>query len=301
MALDFVMNIEPVDETRLSNRLPVHGPRTDLKTWPNTPVFEGYAAPVRIEGDIYQLEVIGTIPPELDGAYIRNSADHQFPPMFKDDLFLNGDGMLHKVRIKDGHADLSTRYVETPKYLAERKARKAVFGAYRNRFTDQPSGAGIDRSTANTSVIYHGGKLFATKEASRPYWVDPVTLDTHGAYDFDGKLQSESFTAHAKIDPRTDEMVSYGYYTTGVPDKIVEMVDELIAGHGFDHARFTTLGRRALLDQCAQTDTALGGQLSGKPWVDLDGGHRTCRRQQSQGQRPQAGTHLEHGVVSGDT
>jgi peptidoglycan-N-acetylglucosamine deacetylase len=40
-----------------------------------------------------------------------------------------------------------------------------------------------------------------------------------------------------------------------------------IAGHGFDHARFTTLGRRALLDQCAQTDTALGGQLSGRSWV----------------------------------
>lgn len=40
-----------------------------------------------------------------------------------------------------------------------------------------------------------------------------------------------------------------------------------IAGHGFDHARFTTLGRRALLEQCAQTDAALGGQLSGRPWV----------------------------------
>ena len=40
-----------------------------------------------------------------------------------------------------------------------------------------------------------------------------------------------------------------------------------IAGHGFDHARFTHLGRRALLEQCAQTDTALGGQISGRPWV----------------------------------
>lgn len=40
-----------------------------------------------------------------------------------------------------------------------------------------------------------------------------------------------------------------------------------IAGHGFDHARFTKLGRRALLEQCAQTEAALGGQLSGRPWV----------------------------------
>jgi peptidoglycan/xylan/chitin deacetylase (PgdA/CDA1 family) len=40
-----------------------------------------------------------------------------------------------------------------------------------------------------------------------------------------------------------------------------------IAGHGFDHARFTKLSRRALLDQCARTEDALGGQLSGRPWV----------------------------------
>jgi peptidoglycan-N-acetylglucosamine deacetylase len=40
-----------------------------------------------------------------------------------------------------------------------------------------------------------------------------------------------------------------------------------IAGHGYDHKRFTKLGRRALLDQCARTEQALGGQATGKPWV----------------------------------
>jgi len=40
-----------------------------------------------------------------------------------------------------------------------------------------------------------------------------------------------------------------------------------VAGHGYDHARFTTLSRRALLDQCARTDQAIGGQLTGRPWV----------------------------------
>src|SRR4051794_30978051 len=39
-----------------------------------------------------------------------------------------------------------------------------------------------------------------------------------------------------------------------------------IAGHGHDHTRFTKLGRRALLAQCAQTETALGGQASGGRW-----------------------------------
>ena len=40
-----------------------------------------------------------------------------------------------------------------------------------------------------------------------------------------------------------------------------------VASHGFDHTRFTKLGRRALLDQCLRTERALGGQLSGRPWV----------------------------------
>ena len=40
-----------------------------------------------------------------------------------------------------------------------------------------------------------------------------------------------------------------------------------LAGHGFDHTRFSKLGRRALLDQCTRTDAALGVQLSGRSWV----------------------------------
>lgn len=40
-----------------------------------------------------------------------------------------------------------------------------------------------------------------------------------------------------------------------------------IASHGYDHQRFTQLGRRELLDQCARTEQALGGQATGKPWV----------------------------------
>jgi peptidoglycan/xylan/chitin deacetylase (PgdA/CDA1 family) len=40
-----------------------------------------------------------------------------------------------------------------------------------------------------------------------------------------------------------------------------------VAGHGYDHTRFTKLDRRALLDQCERTDAAIGGQLSGSSWV----------------------------------
>ncbi len=40
-----------------------------------------------------------------------------------------------------------------------------------------------------------------------------------------------------------------------------------VAGHGYDHQRFTKLSRRDLLDQCKRTDEAIGGQATGTSWV----------------------------------
>jgi carotenoid cleavage dioxygenase len=191
--------------------------------FPDTLVFRGYAAPVRMEADIYELEVEGEIPPGLDGAYYRACADHCFAPRFDDDIFLNGDGMIHMLRLQNGHADMKTRYVRTEKFLLERAARKALFGAYRNPFTDDPSVAGRNRGTANTSAYWHAGRLFALKEDSRPIELDPLTLETRGQWDFGGKLRSKTFTAHPKRDPRTGEVIAFGYNTEGVASNIIEV------------------------------------------------------------------------------
>lgn len=197
-------------------------PATGLK-FPDTVVFRGYAAPVRVESEVQDLEVIGTIPPELNGAYYRNSADHTYPPIFEKDIFLNGDGMVHMVRFENGHADLKTRYVRTTKFELERKARRALFGAYRNSFTDLPEVAGQDNNTANTSMFWHHGKLYALKESGRPYELNPQTLETLGERDFNGQLKNKTFTAHPKIDPETGECIAFAYNTQGVADNLIEV------------------------------------------------------------------------------
>ena len=53
------------------------------------------------------------------------------------------------------------------------------------------------------------------------------------------------------------------------PDDVRDYVrrGHQVASHGYDHTRFTKLSRRQLLDQCARTEEALGGQISGRPWV----------------------------------
>jgi carotenoid cleavage dioxygenase-like enzyme len=86
-------------------------------------------------------------------------------------------------------------------------------GKYRNRYTDAVK-FGI-RSTANTNIVFFNGKMLACKEDSPPYAMDPETLETIGIETFDGQLQSETFTAHPKFDPKTGEMVCFGYEAKG--------------------------------------------------------------------------------------
>jgi carotenoid cleavage dioxygenase-like enzyme len=196
------------------------GATSDGLRFPDLLVYEGYSAPSRVEGDVYDLEVIGQIPKELDGAYYRNCADPSYPPLLGTDIFLNGDGMVHMVRFENGHADLKTRYVRTTKFELERKARRALFGAYRNSYTDLPEVKGKDNNTANTSLMFHHGKLYALKESGRPYELDPETLQTLGERDFNGAL-NKTFTAHPKIDPETGECIAFAYSPSGPPSNDV--------------------------------------------------------------------------------
>lgn len=71
------------------------------------------------------------------------------------------------------------------------------------------------RTTANTNVVAFNGKLLALKEDARPYALNPKTLETLGIDDFDGQLPSVTFTAHPKIDPKTGEMLCFGYEAKG--------------------------------------------------------------------------------------
>jgi carotenoid cleavage dioxygenase len=194
-------------------------------TFPDTIAFRGFFEPVRIEADVYDLEVAGEIPRDLNGAFYRVAADAQYPPSHKNDIYINGDGMVTMVRIAGGHADLRTRFVRTERFKRERAARRSLFGAYRNPFTDDPSVAGIDDGNANTALVWHAGKLLALKEAARPYELDPRTLETKGIYDFHGQLSSRTFTAHPKVDPVTGELIAFAYNSSGRPDSHIVLYD----------------------------------------------------------------------------
>lgn len=197
--------------------------------FPATAAFTGFNEPRRIEAEVRDLEIEGSIPAELDGTFYRCGPDPRYPPRLGDDINLNGDGMVLMFRFTGGHVDFRSRYVRTEKFRLESAARRALFGAYRNPFTDDPeirartlANPGM-RTTANTSVVFHAGRLFALKEDGLPHELDPDTLATRGAFDYSGRMRSLTSTAHPKIDPSTGEMISHGYEACGLATREVAL------------------------------------------------------------------------------
>ena len=183
--------------------------------FPDTPSFTGFNTPSRIEADIADLDVLGAIPVELDGAFYRVQPDPQFPPRLGDDIAFNGDGMVAMFRFEGGRCHFKQRWAQTDKWKLENEARKGLFGAYRNPLTDDPAVAGKIRGTANTNAFVYGGKLYALKEDSPALAMDLATMETHGYTDFEG-ITGQTFTAHPKVDPETGNMIAFGYAAKGV-------------------------------------------------------------------------------------
>lgn len=184
--------------------------------FPQTPYFVGLNEPVGKEVELKGLKVEGVLPPEVRGSFYRAIPDPAYPPKFADDHTLSGDGMVSRLSFNpDGTVDFTMKFVRTARWLAEHEKGRARFGKYRNPFTDDQDVRGIDRTVANTTPVWHAGRLLMAKEDGLPYRVDPLTLETLGSYNFGGKLKSETMTAHVRIDAHTGELFFYGYEADG--------------------------------------------------------------------------------------
>lgn len=171
----------------------------------------------------------GTLPPSLNGAYIRNGPNPQFLPRGPYHLF-DGDGMLHAIHISDGKATLCSRYVRTYKYEVEKERGFPVVPNVFSGFVGIPATVARGAVTAarvisgqfnptngiglaNTSLALIGKRLYALGESDLPYSIKidkEGEIRTLGRHDFAGKL-SNSMTAHPKLDPETGETFAFRY------------------------------------------------------------------------------------------
>ncbi len=183
-------------------------------TLTTNPFLDGNFAPVRDEITADNLKVLGTLPPDLSGMFLRNGPNPQFPPIGQYHWF-DGDGMIHAVQIQDGLASYRNRYVRTPGFQMEQEAGKAIWsGILEPPQQDLPGGS--IKNAANTALVWHAGQFLALWEGGKPHALKLPEVDTIGAYNFGGKLGC-SFTAHPKVDPQTGEMMFISYSMSAPP------------------------------------------------------------------------------------
>jgi carotenoid cleavage dioxygenase len=184
------------------------------KPFPQDPLLQENFAPLMGEMDAPELVVVeGEIPKDLAGTLYRNGPNPMFPPLGEKHHWFLGEGMVHAINVENGRASYRNRWVRTEQYDAQRKAGRRLidtsFGG-----AALPEADGVKRNVANTNIVWHAGKLLALDEGNQPVAMDGDTLETSGSWTFDGKYEGP-MTAHPKFDPKTGEMMFFGYMAKG--------------------------------------------------------------------------------------
>jgi carotenoid cleavage dioxygenase len=165
------------------------------------PFLSGLNAPMDRELTLDQLQVTGTIPPSLDGRYLRIGPNPINAPKAASHHWFVGDGMVHGLRLKDGQAlwyrNRWIRSTAVSKALGE----------------DRAPGPRHISDTVNTNVVGHAGKTWALVEAGG-YPVElGDELQTLAHNPFEGSLKG-SFSAHGHLDTTTGALHAICYEAT---------------------------------------------------------------------------------------
>jgi carotenoid cleavage dioxygenase-like enzyme len=190
-----------------------------------SPNFVRPVSSFKLESTIYDCDVDGEIPSDLNGAFYRVGPDPQYP-LRPGNIPFDGEGHVGMFRIRNGRVDYRTRMVKNERWLAQNEARRGLFPMYRNPSVNLPEAKGLSRSTANTHIINHKNYLLALKEDSPPSAMDLLTLETVvPTYTFGDKLPSNTFTAHPKVDSETGNLVAFGYEAEGHGSDVVSIFE----------------------------------------------------------------------------
>ncbi|MFM6996622.1 MAG: carotenoid oxygenase family protein [Limnohabitans sp.] len=175
------------------------------------PNLQGGFAPVTREIDSAPLAVIGEVPADLNGLYVRNGPSPMLPPKGRYHWF-DGDGMLHAVHFQGGQVRVRNRWVETDGLRAEREAGQPLWPGLKQRMPDGVLPDDALKNTSNTDVKFHNGRLLSMwYRGGSVYQVDPMTLQTLGKLEPDPRLVGLQISAHSRVDERTGEFMFFAY------------------------------------------------------------------------------------------
>ncbi|MEL6378593.1 MAG: carotenoid oxygenase family protein, partial [Pseudomonadota bacterium] len=176
------------------------------------PYLNGAWTPQHEEVVSDELEVIGEIPTDLNGIYIRNTENPLHDAIGVYHPF-DGDGMIHAMTFAKGRATYRNRFVRTKSLLAEQEANRSLWAgiAANPKHSERPGwGARGDmKDASSTDVIFHNGEILSTfYMCGEGYRLDPETLETLGTAAY---VPPTGISAHPKLDPHTGEMLFFNY------------------------------------------------------------------------------------------
>ncbi len=213
------------------------------------PYRSGAWRPQVNEYDAWDLDVIGEIPSDLAGVYLRNTETALMEPIKRYHPF-DGDAMLHSISFEDGEARYANRFVRTDGFLAEQEAKRSLWAGITehpsNAIAEHGSGARtMMKDNASTDVIVHRGVALASfYQCGELYGLDPRTLENLGKTRWDDWFPAEGVSAHPKLDEHTGELLFFNYSADapfmhyGVVDrngKVVTYVDIPLPGPRLPH------------------------------------------------------------------
>ena len=103
-------------------------------------------------------QVIGTIPDDIDGVYVRTGENQIHEPIGRYHPF-DGDGFIHAMSFKDGRASYRSRFVRNDRYVAQDKAgMEKCYGVAMAGKNDCAAGAGT--TCAGTSKMDYQGNAW---------------------------------------------------------------------------------------------------------------------------------------------
>ncbi len=176
--------------------------------------LNGNFSPVAEERETQDMEVIGTVPSDLAGHFLRVGPNPVY--VFSEEAYhtFDGDGMIHAIQFADGKISYRNRFVRNPGFELEQARGDWVYKGLNSMMDPTPSrvpaGQPGNKNLANTAFTYHNNTLYALHEASQPTVIELPSLETTGPTDFHGKL-NHPFSAHPKVDRKSGEMMTFGY------------------------------------------------------------------------------------------
>lgn len=190
--------------------------------------------PVHREMAGVPLEIVGDLPPELDGVFLRNGTNALFAPRRRH--MFDGEAMLHMIELRSGAAHYSNCVVRTPRTSWIEQAGRNPFlgiaemtsggkGALARLMVERlkvrlgllPRFTPIEAGNNGTAVLHHQGRLYALQETALPFRLD-VARDPEGWLALSGRGANETFggqlacpfSAHPKEDAATGQVYSIG-------------------------------------------------------------------------------------------